>query len=344
MTSSTPSDLRTGSPHAGLPHAGLPGIADVRAAAARLAGIAVRTPLLESPLLNARLGGRLLVKAEPLQRTGSFKFRGAYNRIALIPEADRARGVVALSSGNHGQGVAAAAGMLGLPATVVMPADAPAIKRAGTEALGATVVAYDRYREDRVAIAAEIAGRTGATIVMPFDDPGIIAGQGTIGLEIAEQTGELGVRPDAVVVCCGGGGLVSGTALALSEVAPGVPVWCVEPAAFDDTRRSLAAGERLGNAADARSICDALLSPMPGELTFALNRRLLAGGLAVDDDEVRYAMRTVFETLKLVVEPGGAVAVAAVLSGKIDIASRTIVAVASGGNVDPETFTEALAP
>lgn len=333
MTFSIPSELATD----------LPGIADVKAAAARLAGLAVYTPMLESPLLNARLGGRLLVKAEPLQRTGSFKFRGAYNRVAQIPTADRPRGVVALSSGNHGQGVAAAAGILGLPATVVMPADAPAIKRTNTAALGATVVTYDRHRQDRAAIAAEIAGRTGATVVQPYDDPGIIAGQGTIGLEIARQTGELGVRPDAVVVCCGGGGLVSGIALALAETAPGVPVWCVEPVAFDDTRRSLAADERLGNAPDARSICDALLSPMPGALTFALNRRLLAGGLAVDDDEVRRAMRTAFETLKLVVEPGGAVAIAAVLSGKIDIAGRTIVAIASGGNVDPDTFSQAIA-
>lgn len=329
MTSSTASDLPT--------------VADIRDAARRLSGVAVRTPLLESPLLNARLGGRLLVKAEPLQRTGSFKFRGAYNRIALIPEADRSKGVVAVSSGNHAQGVAAAARLFGLAATVVMPDDAPAIKRANTEALGATVIPCDRYRDDRNAMVQEIAERTGATLVKPYDDPGIIAGQGTIGLEIAEQTAEIGVRADAVLVCCGGGGLVSGTALALSETAPGVPVWCVEPADFDDTRRSLTAGERLGNAPEARSICDALLSPMPGELTFALNRRLLAGGLAVDDDEVRYAMRVAFESLKLVVEPGGAVAIAAALAGRIPTAGRTTVVVASGGNVDPETFRQALA-
>ncbi len=329
MTSSTASELPT--------------VADIREAAGRLSGVAVRTPLLESPLLNARLGGRLLVKAEPLQRTGSFKFRGAYNRIALIPEADRAKGVVAVSSGNHAQGVAAAARLFGLAATVVMPDDAPAIKRANTEALGATVIPYDRYRDDRDAIVREIAGRTGATLVKPYDDPGIIAGQGTIGLEIAEQMAEIGAHADAVLVCCGGGGLVSGTALALSEAAPGVPVWCVEPAAFDDTRRSLAAGERLGNPSEARSICDALLSPTPGELTFALNSRLLAGGLAVDDDEVRTAMRVAFEALKLVVEPGGAVAIAAALTGKLPTAGLTTVVVASGGNVDPETFRQALA-
>lgn len=329
MTSSTRSDL--------------PSAADVRTAAARLAGFAVRTPLIESPLLNARLGGRLLVKAEPLQRTGSFKFRGAFNRISLLSAAERPRGIVAVSSGNHAQGVAAAAAILGLPATVVMPADAPAIKRVNAEALGATVITYDRYGEDREAIVAEIAARTGATIVTPYDDPGIICGQGTVGVEIAEQAAELGTRPDAVLVCCGGGGLVSGTALALSEAAPGVPVWCVEPSSFDDTRRSLDAGRRLRNPPDARSICDALLSPTPGEITFALNRRLLAGGLVVSDDEVRHAMRTAFEAFKLVVEPGGAVAIAAVLSGRVEIAGRTVVAVASGGNVDPETFREALA-
>jgi len=324
------------------PQSDLPSIVDIRAAAARLDGIAVPTPLLESTLLNRRLGGRLLVKAEPLQRTGSFKFRGAFNRIALIPEEDRPRGVVAFSSGNHGQGVAAAAAMFGIPATVVMPADAPAIKRANTEALGATVVPYDRFCDDRDAIGAEIAERTGATIVRPYDDPGIIAGQGTAGLEIARQCRDLGITADAVLVCCGGGGLVSGTALALADAAPGVPVWCVEPEAFDDTRRSLLAGERLGNPADARSICDALLSPTPGVLTFALNRRLLAGGLAVSDAEVRQAMRTAFECLKLVVEPGGAVAIAAALSGKVPTEGRTIVAVASGGNVDAEQFRQAL--
>ncbi len=320
----------------------VPTVDDIQAAAVRLAGVATRTPLLESSLLNDRLGGRLLVKAEPLQRTGSFKFRGAYNRIALIPNVARSRGVVAVSSGNHAQGVAAAAAILGAPATVVMPADAPAIKLANTRALGAFVITYDRHHDDRDAIAEEIAHRTGATLVRPYDDRWIIAGQGTVGLEIAAQAAELGIRPDAVLVCCGGGGLVSGTALALSELAPGVAVWCVEPEAFDDTRRSLSAGTRLANPAGARSICDALLSPTPGVITFALNQRLLAGGLAVDDDEVRIAMRTAFESLKLVVEPGGAVAIAAALSGKLPMAGRTIVAVASGGNVDPDLFRRAL--
>lgn len=324
------------------PTSDLPTVLDIRAAAERLLGVAVRTPLLEAPLLNAQIGGRLLIKAEPLQRTGSFKFRGAYNRISLIPQAARSNGVVAFSSGNHAQGVAAAAGIMGLPATVVMPSDAPAIKRANTEALGAKVVLYDRHRDDRDAIGAEIANRAGATVVRPYDDPGIIAGQGTVGLEIAEQVKALGVRPDAVLVCCGGGGLVSGTALALAETLPGVPVWCVEPEQFDDTRRSLQAGRRQANPSDARSICDALLSPTPGILTFELNRRLLAGGLAVSDDDARNAMRASFEHFKLVVEPGGAVAIAAALSGKFPTAGQTIVAVASGGNVDPAMFRQVL--
>ncbi|NQW10579.1 MAG: threonine/serine dehydratase [Alphaproteobacteria bacterium] len=328
MTSSLPTDPPT--------------VADIRAAAARIAGVAVRTPLLEAPLLNDRIGARLLLKPECLQRTGSFKFRGAYNRISMIPAGDRGRGVVAYSSGNHAQGVAAAARMLNTPATIIMPSDAPAIKRANTEAWGATVVPYDRYSENREAIGAALAERTGATIVRPYDDPGIIAGQGTIGLEIAAQAAELDASLDAVLVCCGGGGLVSGTALALSDTAPGVPVWCVEPEGFDDTRRSLDSGTRQSNAADAHSICDALLAPTPGEITFPLNKRLLAGGLAVSDDEALAAMATAFEAFKVVLEPGGAVALAAALSGKLPIAGKTIAVVGSGGNVDPAVFRRAL--
>ena len=325
-----------------LPLTEPPAIADVRAAATRIAGVAVRTPLLEAPLLNDKIGARLLLKPECLQRTGSFKFRGAYNRISMIPEQARGRGVVAYSPGNHAQGVAAAARMLSTPATIIMPADAPTIKRANTEAWGATVVPYDRYIESREEIGAALAERTGASIVRPYDDPGIIAGQGTIGLEIAAQATELGAALDAVLVCCGGGGLVSGTALALSDAAPGVPVWCVEPEEFDDTRRSLASGTRQSNAAEARSICDALLAPTPGDITFALNARLLAGGLAVSDDEALAAMATAFEAFKVVLEPGGAVALAAALSGKLPIDGKTIAVVGSGGNVDPAVFRQAL--
>ncbi|MGD9509403.1 MAG: threonine/serine dehydratase [Geminicoccaceae bacterium] len=312
--------------------------ADVAAAAERLRGVAAATPLLESDALNELAGGRLLIKAECLQRTGSFKFRGAYNTIlALRPPA-----VVAFSSGNHAQGVALAARLLGLPATIVMPADAPRTKLEGTRALGAEVVTYDRLGEDREAIGREIAERTGAVVVRPFDDPCIIAGQGTVGLELAEQAAARGATLDAVTVCCGGGGLVAGCALALTHLVPGVAVHSVEPAAFDDTARSLAADRRLGNPAEARSFCDALLSPMPGELTFAVNSRLLAGGLAVTDEEVAHAMRLAFRHLKLVIEPGGAVALAAALTGKLPVSGRTVGVVVSGGNVDAELFVEVL--
>lgn len=321
----------------------IPSITDVEDAARRLEGHAVVTPLLESRLLNDRAGGRILVKAEPLQRTGSFKFRGAYNRLSRLGPDERRRGVVAYSSGNHAQGVAYAAALLGIPATIIMPADAPAIKVRNTKAYGATVVSYDRYTENREAVGGRIAAERGATIVPPYDDPDIIAGQGTIGLEIAAQAAAIGVQLDAVLVCCGGGGLVSGTALALNARLPGVPVYAVEPADFDDTARSLKSGKREANAPDARSICDALLSPSPGELTFALNARLLTGGLTVSDKEVFAAMAAAFTDLKLVVEPGGAVALAAALSGKIPVAGRTIAVVCSGGNVDPETFAKALA-
>lgn len=320
----------------------LPVYEDVLKAAGRIKGQAVRTPLLTSPSLNKKLGCQLYVKAEPLQRTGSFKFRGAYNKISQIPAADRAKGVVAFSSGNHAQGVAAAATMLGLPSWIIMPADAPAIKIARTREFGASVVPYDRYKDDREAMGLELQAKYGATLVRPYDDADILCGQGTLGLEIVEQCREFGVSPDAVVVCCGGGGLVSGTALALSGAAPGVPVYSVEPADFDETKRSLVSGERESNSPDARSICDALLAPTPGELTFALNRTLLAGGLSVTDDEVRAAMRTVFVELKLVVEPGGAVAIASVLTGKLPTEGKTIVAVASGGNVDPALFAQII--
>ena len=320
-----------------------PAFADILDAAERLRAPALVTPLLESPLLNERLGGRVLVKAEPLQRTGSFKFRGAFNNIAHLDAEPCSRGVVTYSSGNHAQGVAAAAKMLGVAATIVMPDDAPRVKVESTRAWGARVVAYDRARESREARAREIAEATGAALVPPFDHPMTIAGQGTVGLEIAAALGEREIVPDAVLVPCGGGGLIAGVALALAETLPGVPVHAVEPEGYDDTRRSLASGERERAKDGAETFCDALRAPMPGALTFSLNRRLLAGGFAVSDAEVGRAMAVAFRDLKLVIEPGGAVALAAVLAGRLPVAGRTLVVVASGGNVDPETFAAALA-
>jgi len=320
----------------------LPGFDEVQAAARRLAGIARRTPLLAGTPLDELLGGRILLKPESLQRTGSFKIRGAYNRLVQLDEETRRRGVVAFSSGNHAQGVAAAAKWLGMPATIVMPANAPAIKLANTRALGAEVVLYDRFSEDREQIARRIVAERGATLVPAYDDPHVVAGQGTVGLELMQQAAELGMTPDQVLVPTSGGGLTAGTALAVRALAPATAVFGVEPEAFDDTRRSLAAGALLRNPPEARSICDALQSSPPGRLTFAINRELLAGILTVSDDEVEAAMARAVRDLKLVVEPGGAVALAALLSGKIAAAGRVTAVVLSGGNVDPATLIAAL--
>jgi threonine dehydratase len=321
----------------------LPDLGSIEAAAARLAGAAVETPLLESGDLNAQTGGRVFIKPEMLQRTGSFKFRGAFNKISQIPAGHKG-GVVAFSSGNHAQGVAAAAQARGLPAVIVMPADAPAIKIANTRGYGAEVILYDRYREDRERVAGRLVEERGAVLVRPYDDADVIAGQGTIGREIARQAEAKGVRPEIVLAPCGGGGMIGGCAVALAALVPGVKVYAVEPAGFDDTARSLAAHRRLGNAPGATTICDALMAAMPGQLTFAINERLLAGGFAVSDDEVRAAMAYAFRVLKLVIEPGGAVALAAVLAGKLHLRGRTAAIVCSGGNVDPATFCTAIAP
>ncbi len=320
-----------------------PTFAAIEAAAARLDGWAVKTPLLTAPALDRKLGGRILLKAETLQRTGSFKFRGAFNRISQIPEAERAAGVVAYSSGNHAQGVAAAAALLGAPATIVMPKDAPAMKVANTRAYGAEVVFYDRATENREEIGAALTAERGATLVRPYDDAGVIAGQGTCGLEIAQQAAALGLEIDALLVCCGGGGFTAGCALAMAGLSPETRVYTVEPIGFDDTRRALEKGVRVANDPAARSFCDALLAPTPGELTFPINRALLAGGLAVSDEEVRAAMSYAFRTLKLVVEPGGAVALAALLAGRLETRGKTVALTLSGGNVDPETYGEMLA-
>jgi len=320
----------------------LPGFDDVRAAAARLAGHARRTPLLSATPLDELTGGRILLKLETLQHTGSFKFRGAYNRLAQIDAAQRAAGVVAFSSGNHAQGVAAAARLLGIHATIVMPGDAPRVKMRNTLALGAEVIEYDRLRESREAIAARLAAERGAVLVPSFDDPDIIAGQGTVGLEIAEQAVEIGAKLDDVVVCTSGGGLVAGTALAIRALSPGTRIWSAEPEGHDDHRRSLVAGRRESNAPGTRSFCDALLAPEPGLLTFEINRRLLAGGLVASDAEVRAAIACAARTLKLVVEPGGAVALAAIMAGRLPTRGRTVGVVLSGGNVDDALLAEIL--
>jgi threonine dehydratase len=318
-------------------------IADVESAAERLAGHAVVTPLLESPALNERLGGRVLIKPETLQRVGAFKFRGAYNRLSRLSGAQREAGVVAFSSGNHAQGVALAARLLGMPALIVMPADAPKVKVDATKAYGAEVRFYDRARDDREALAEAAAAERGAVVVPAFDDPLIIAGQGTVGLEIAGQAETLDAPIDLLLGPVGGGGLMSGVSLAMAARSPATRLYGVEPAGFDDTRRSLEAGERRGAPPAPRSLCDALESPMPGKLTFPILRDHLTGVLTVTDAEVAAAMRYAFATLKLVVEPGGAVALAALLAGKLDLAGRTAAIILSGANVDPDLFARVLA-
>ena len=303
---------------------------DVLAAQKRIAPYAIRTPLVESPILGTRIGGRVFLKLELMQRTGSFKFRGALKRILLIPERERAMGVVAFSSGNHAQGVAAAAKLFSMPALIVMPSDAPRPKIEGTRALGAEVVLYDRQHEDREAIAGPIRDERGATLMKPFDDPAIIAGQGTAGLEIAEDAARLGVTLDEVLSPCSGGGLVSGIALAMKDA--GVKVRSVEPENFDGMRRSLEAGERVPAPGGKLSIADALMAPMPGVHVFALAKDLLAPGLTVSDAEIEQAVAFAATRLKLLVEPGGAAALAALLAGKTS--GKSICLVLSGGNAD----------
>lgn len=302
-------------------------LAEIEAAAGRIDGHAVRTPMIEVPALNRLAGRQVLLKAETLQKTGSFKFRGAYNKLSQLPAGSE---VVAYSSGNHGQAVACASDMLGHRATIIMPKDAPRIKTENTRAWGATVVQYDRASEIREDLAAAIIAETGAVLVKPYDDPDVIAGQGTTGLEILEQA----PHAQAILICCGGGGLSAGIATVAAETA--IKVYCVEPESFDDTKRSLEVGERVVNDPQATSISDALLAPTPGKITFEINRRLLTGGFSVTDKQTTAAMRTAFELAKLVIEPGGAVALAAVLAGLGD--GDSVVAVLSGGNVDWSSF------
>jgi threonine dehydratase len=309
----------------------------------RLRGVALRTPLLTSSLLDERTGGRVFLKAETLQRTGSFKFRGAFNKLSSIPPWRRAAGVVAFSSGNHAQGVAAAAALLQMPALIVMPRDAPRSKRERTAALGAEVVLYDRDTEDREAIARGIAAQRGATIVPPYDDPLIIAGQGTAGVEIVDDLHALGLAPDVVIMTASGGGLAAGVSLAVTARAPHAELYTAEPEKFDDHARSFRSGRREENDAASGTICDALMARMPGAITFPINRALMRGGLCASDAEVGRAVAFAFHELKLVVEPGGAVGLAVLLAGKIDIRDKVTVVVLSGGNVDPELFHRLVA-
>ncbi|NNU79311.1 threonine/serine dehydratase [Halovulum dunhuangense] len=309
----------------------------------RLGPVVRRTPLLSSPFLDEIAGKRVLVKAECLQHTGSFKFRGGYSAVSALDPEIRSRGVLAYSSGNHAQGVARAAQMHGVPAVIIMPSDAPALKIANTRAMGAEVVLYDRAGESREEIGNTLARDRGLTLIKPYDEPQVIAGQGTCGLEIAAQAIEEGVRDADVLVCCGGGGLSSGIALALEADAPGLRVRTCEPEGFDDTARSLASGSRQSNAAATGSICDAILTPSPGEITFPILKRLAGPGLAVSDAECRRAMALAFLRLKIVVEPGGAAALAAALFRPDQIPGDTVIAVATGGNVDPALFADVLA-
>ena len=311
-----------------------PTFADVTAAAARIAPYAVRTPLVESWQLNAMTGGRIFLKLETLQRTGSFKFRGACNRLAMIPQSAKSAGVVAFSSGNHAQGVAAAAQLFGMPALIVMPSDAPRPKIEGTRVFGAEIVSYDRVRDDREAIAAKICAERGAVLVKPFDQAEIIAGQGTVGLEIAKAAVHLGVELDDVLVPCSGGGLVSGTALGLKGSGVTARVHSVEPENFDGMKRSLEAGKRVRAPGGKLSIADALMAPIPGAIVFETAKNLLAPGFAVSDAELERAVVFAAEKLKLLVEPGGAAALAALLAGRVDAGGKTVALVVSGGNAE----------
>ncbi len=315
-------------------------IAMIKAAALRLKGHARLTPLLNAPLLDAIAGRRIFVKAECLQWTGSFKFRGGWSAVSALVADVRSRGVIAFSSGNHAQGVALAARMHGVPCVIIMPDDAPQVKIANTRAYGAEVVLYDRAREDRDAIGAILSAERGLTLIRPYDDAQVIAGQGTIGLEIADQAAAAGVTHADVITCCGGGGMTAGIALALADRAPGLRVRTAEPVGFDDMARSLASGQVQRNAAASGSICDAIVTPQPGVMTFPIVQRLCGPGLVVSDDQALQAMAMAFAHFRIVLEPGGAVALAAALWG--EGLSETVVCTASGGNVDAGLFASVL--
>ncbi len=322
--------------------AATPGIDEIRDAAKGLRGIITHTALLESPEANAHLSGRLLIKAECLQRTGAFKIRGAYNRIRQMSESEKKRGVITYSSGNHAQGVALAARLLGTTALIVMPSDVATAKKESTRALGAEIFTFDRDSEDYNEVVARLSAETGRINVPPSGDMQVLAGAGTVALELFDQAQDMQAPLDAVLVPCGGGALTAATAIVMQTLSPGTRVFAVEPTLFDDTRRSLEAGTRVANPKGQKTICDGIMTPTPNAQTFEINRRLLAGGLVVSDDEVRNAMLFAYDHFKVVIEPAGAVGIAAVLSGKVDIKGRTIATIATGGNVDPHRFLDAL--
>jgi len=320
----------------------LPTFADVQAAAKRLDPIVTRTPVLESPIVNDLLGCRILIKAECLQRTGSFKLRGAYNKIAQIPEARRKNGVVAYSSGNHAQGVARAAKLLGIPARIVMPADAPKVKMDNTRRDGAIVVPYDRKAANRVAISEGLVKETGGTMVPPYNDPDIMAGQGTLGLEFAEQVEAMGAKLDMLLGPCSGGGMIGGCAIAMRGLSRQTQVYCVEPEGYDDTTRSLAAGRRIELTSNPGSICDGLLVEAPGSITFEILRTHLAGGFVVADADVERAVKLAFDEYKAVIEPSGAIGLAAIIADPARFKGQTVGIIATGGNVDSDAFARMI--
>lgn len=320
----------------------IPTYDDILSAAETIKGEAVRTPLLRCDALDAATGCKVFVKPENLQRTGSFKFRGAYNAISILSDEERAKGILANSSGNHAQGVGDASRVFGCASTIIMPEDAPVMKVERTKAYGAKVIHFDRASEDRDAVLARVEKETGSIIVHPFNNAMVIAGQGTVGLEIVEDIKELGLKLDRIAVCTGGGGLTAGVALSVNEHFPEAKVHSVEPANFDDYKRSIESGKRERNATTAGSICDAIIAPSPGVIGFEVNKQLLHSGLVVTDDEALAAIKFAYEELKMVVEPGGAVALAGVLKHGKEWAGETVALVLSGGNVDPEVFVRAI--
>jgi len=316
---------------------------DVRSAARQIAGVAVRTPLIENIKLNEIAGGRVFVKAENLQHMGAFKFRGAYNRLSRLTEEEKKRGVLAFSSGNHAQGVARAAQLLGIHATIVMPKDAPPLKLAATRHCGAEVVLYDRYTEDREQVALAVAGDSGAVVVPPYDDPYIMAGQGTSALEVVEDLNALGLTPDQALINCGGGGLAAGSFIVYCDAFPNIQGYAVEPDEFDDVKRSLEIGTIQTVGFDARSICDALLTPSAGQRTFPILKDNGVKGLAVTDDQARAAVSFAANTLKLVGEPGGVVSLAAILNGLVETKDKVTICIISGGNIAPDMLADCMA-